>query len=115
MTTAFSTWKSLDASVVTRIPDSPGVFEIANLVRTVLFIGAAPDSLATALAAHLEGPNVVHARAGHLYVRYAPTDDVEHMQAEMLARYGERHGGTLPPAQSTSPIAPRPQRHLKAV
>ncbi len=114
MPPAFSTWKALDATAVTSLPDSPGVFEIANLVRTTLFIGAAPQSLATTLTSHLESPGVLHARAGRLYFRYAPADDAAHMQTELLAHYGERHGGTLPPAQSTPAFEPRPQRHLKA-
>ncbi len=115
MTPAFSSWKSLDPAVVTRLPESPGVFEIANLVRTVLFIGAAPESLATTLTNQLQTPNALHARGGRLYFRYAPTEDAERAQAELLARYGDHHGGTPPPGQSTSSVEPRPQRHLKAV
>jgi hypothetical protein len=115
MTPVFSTWQSLDAVVVTRLPNSPGVFEVANLVRTVLFIGAAPESLAMTLTTQLGTPNVLHVRAGHLYFRYAPTNDAGQTQAELLARYGERHGGTLPPGQSAPSVAPHPQRHLKAV
>lgn len=115
MTPAFSTWKSLDATEITQLPETPGVFEIATLVRTVLFIGAAPESLATTLSTHLEAPSILHARAGRLYFRYAATEDAERAQAGLLARYGECHGGILPPAQSATLAAPRPARHLKAV
>jgi hypothetical protein len=115
MTPAFSTWKSLDATEIKELPETPGVFEIATLVRTVLFIGAAPQGLTVTLSTHLEAPSVLHARAGRLYFRYAPTEDAERAQAELLARYGECHGGTLPPAQSATLAAPRPARHLKAV
>ncbi len=115
MTSAFSTWKALDWSTVALLPDSPGVFEIANLVRTTLFIGAAADSLATTVTSHLETPSALHARAGRLYFRYAATEDAARLQTEILARYGERHGGALPPAQSKQPTAARPTRHLKAV
>jgi len=115
MTHAFSTWKPLDAGEVTLLPDSPGVFEIATLVRNVLFIGAASESLATTLASQLDTPAAVHARVGRLYFRYASVEESEQAQAELLARYRDRHAGTLPPAQSSSPATPRPQRHLKAV
>jgi hypothetical protein len=115
MTPAFSAWKALDWSTVALLPNSPGVFEIANLVRTTLFIGAATDSLVTTVTAHLETPSALHARAGRLYFRYAPTEDAERMQSDLLACYGERHGGALPPAQSKPPPTARPARHLKAV
>ena len=115
MTPEFSTWNSLDLAAVTLLPDSPGVFEIANLVRTTLFIGVAPESLATTMAMQLEAPSALHARAGRLYFRYASTEEADRLQADLLARYSERHGGALPPAQSKPPVTARPQRHLKAV
>jgi hypothetical protein len=115
MTSAFSAWQSLDATAVSQLPNSPGVFEIANLVRTTLYIGAAAESLVATLTTHLGGPTALHARAGRLYFRHAPTEDAERVQAELLARYGECHSGMLPPGQSTPPLAARPQRHLKAV
>ena len=113
--TSFSTWKALDWSTVAALPESPGVFEIANLVRTTLFIGAATESLLTTVTSHLEVPTAVHARAGRLYFRYAPVEDAQRTQADLLLLYGERHGGELPPAQSKPPPALRPARHLKAV
>jgi hypothetical protein len=116
MTIAFSQWKPLVAAEIALLPESPGVFEIATLVRNVLFIGAASESLARTLATHLNGPGMLHARAGSLYFRHAPADDADRVQVELLSRYCERHGGSLPPAQSTPPSSPpRPQRHLKAV
>jgi hypothetical protein len=115
MSAAFSTWKALDWSTVALLPDSPGVFEIANLVRTTLFIGAAPESLVTTITTHLETPAGLHARAGRLYFRFAATEEAGRIQAELLTRYGERHAGSLPPAQSKPPPAARPARHLKAV
>ena len=115
MTPAFTAWKALDWSTVALLPNGPGVFEIANLVRTTLFIGAATNSLATSMTTHLETPSALHARAGRLYFRYAPAEDAERIQTDLLASYGERHGGALPPAQSKSSQAARPTRHLKAV
>jgi hypothetical protein len=111
--TAFTMWKPLDATEVTGLPEAPGVFEIATLVRNVLFIGSATESLASTLQSQLESPAVPHARAGRLYFRYAATDEAERLQAELLARYRDRHGA-LPAAQTT--VSPqRQQRHLKAV
>jgi hypothetical protein len=115
MTLAFSQWKPLVAAEIALLPESPGVFEIATLVRNVLFIGAAADTLTSALTTHVDRPGALHARAGSLYFRYAPTDDPDRTQVELLSRYCERHAGSLPPAQSTPLPSPRPQRHLKAV
>ena len=115
MTTAFSTWKPLDPAEVTSLPESPGVFEIATLVRNVLLIGVAGESLAATLGSHLGTPSTLHARVGRLYFRYAATEDASRIHGELLASYRERHGDTLPPAQTSTPSAPRPQRHLKAV
>lgn len=115
MTPALSQWRPLDAAEIALLPESPGVFEIATLVRNVLFIGAAVESLLSTLTAHVAGPGVVHARVGRLYFRYAVADDPDRAQVELLSRYCERHGGSLPPAQATPLPSPRPQRHLKAV
>jgi hypothetical protein len=115
MMPAFSPWKPLVAAEIARLPESPGVFEIATLVRNVLFIGAATDSLTSTLTSHVVRPGAVHARAGSLYFRYAPIDDADRVQVELLSRYCEQHAGSLPPAQSTSVPSQRPQRHLKAV
>ncbi len=116
MMAQFSTWKPLLAADISSLPESPGVFEIATLVRNVLFIGLAPESLATTLASHLDVPTPLHARVGRLYFRFAASDQAEAMQAELLARYREQHAGTLPAAQSSAAEPPqRPQRHLKAV
>ena len=115
MTPAFSTWRPLDPAEVTSLPESPGVFEIATLVRNVLLIGVAVESLAATLGSHLETPSTLHARVGRLYFRYTATEDATGVHAELLALYRERHGDTLPPAQTSTPPAARPQRHLKAV
>src|SRR5690242_2840846 len=112
--TAFTMWRPLDAVELSALPNAPGVFEIATLVRNVLFIGSATESLATTLQGHLDSTAVPNARAGRLYFRYAASEEAERLQAELLAQYRERHAGTLPAAQSAA--APqRPQRHLKAV
>jgi hypothetical protein len=116
MTPTFSTWKPLDPTQITVLPESPGVFEIATLVRNVLFIGAAADNLATTLASHLEMPGTLHAGVGRLYFRYAATEAAEQLQGELLAQYRERHAGGLPTAQTAvTSQSHRPQRHLKAV
>ena len=40
MSIPFSSWKPLGPSAVAEAPTTPGVYELATLVRTVVFIGA---------------------------------------------------------------------------
>lgn len=115
MTVALSAWRPLVEAEVAALPDSPGVFEIATLVRTVLFIGAAPESLIATLTRQLDAPAALHAHGGCLYFRSCATENAEQVQAALLQSYRELHGGALPPAQTSPPPSPRPVRHLKAV
>ena len=103
------------AAEIERVPESPGVYELATLVRTVLFIGAATDSLTAELMHHLTVASAPLLRHGHLYFRYRATDDPIQTQNALLADYTARHGGALPPAQAMPPPPPPPKRHLKAV
>jgi hypothetical protein len=108
----FSTWRPLVPGEIGAIPESPGVFEIATLVRTLLHVGAATESLLGTLTNYLESPHPVQSHTGGLYFRYAAEPDPDRLQAELLDAYRTRHSGVLPPAQEGP--APR-QRHLKAV
>src|SRR4051812_19203497 len=113
MREAFTTWRPLSVAEIEKVPESPGVYDLATLVRTILFIGAAPESLSTELGHHVGSARLV--RSGSLYFRFRAIDDAVNLQSEILADYTARHNGALPPAQSIPPPAPRPRRHLKAV
>ena len=116
MSIPFSPWKPMVRAVVAEAPASPGVYQLATLVRTVVFIGAAADSLSETLTLHLNAPATLHPHLGHLYFRIVPLENPEHTQAELLGEYRGSHGGSLPAAQMTQPppsVAPR--RHLQAV
>lgn len=106
----------MELTEIANVPGSPGVFEIGTLVRTLLFVGAAPDSLAASLSGCLESPGQLHQQhVGRLYFRLVPTLEPDRIQAELLAEYRDRHGGALPPAQQALPSPERTARHLKAV
>jgi hypothetical protein len=115
MTIPFSTWRPLVPAEITDAPETPGVFEIATLVRTLLHVGAASESLAQTLTRYIETPGHVQSYTGGLYFRYASSQDPEPLQTTLLDAYRERHGGFLPPAQEVSDLPRRPLRHLKAV
>jgi hypothetical protein len=104
-------------AVISDAPASPGVYQLATLVRTVVFIGAAPDSLNETLTLHLNAPATLHPHLGNLYFRVAPLEDPELAQTGLLEEYRTSHGGALPAAQMSQPALPPalPRRHLKAV
>lgn len=115
MSESFSTWRPLAHAEIDRLPECSGVYELATLVRTVLFIGAATENLRDDLMQHLGGGSLPLLRGSNLYFRHRATDDPAQLQSELLDDYRARHGGALPPAQSEPPSPPRPRRHLKAV
>jgi hypothetical protein len=116
MSIAFSTWKPMVPALVAEVPPCPGVYELATLVRTVVFIGAANESLSEALTRHLNAPATLHPHVGRLYFRTVAHEDPEHVRVELLEEYRARHGGGLPAAQASQPPSPPPAlRHLKAV
>jgi len=115
MTVGFSVWRPLTVAETVAAPETPGVFEIANLVRTLLFVGTAPESLAASLTQYLDVPGRRQPSFGRLHFRFLPTNEPERVQDDLLLSYRERHGGALPPAQTSQPPAIRPTRHLKAV
>jgi hypothetical protein len=104
-------------AVVADTPASPGIYQLATLVRTVVFIGAAAESLSETLTLRLSAPATLHPHLGRLYFRVAPLEDPEQTQTELLDAYRACHGGALPAAQMTqpAPLPIAPHRHLKAV
>ena len=104
-------------AVVAEAPTSPGVYQLATLVRTIVFIGTASENLSATLTQHLNAPATLHPHLGHLYFRIAPLEDPECAQAELLEEYRTLHGGAPPAAQMTQPLPLplAPRRHLKAV
>jgi len=117
MSIPFSPWKPMVPAVVAETPPCPGVYQLATLVRTVVFIGAAPADLSETLAQHLNAPATLHPHLGHLYFRIAPLEDPEPTQTALLNEYCKLHGGAPPAAQVTQPLPLplAPRRHLKAV
>lgn len=117
MSIAFSPWKPMLPAVVADAPACPGVYQLATLVRTIVFIGTASENLSATLTQHLNAPATLHPHLGHLYFRIAPLEDPEHVQAELLDEYRASHGGSLPATQMTQPppLPLAPHRHLKAV
>jgi hypothetical protein len=98
-------WLKLNPSTIECVPEAAAIFEISNLVRTVLYIGRANGDLRARLSRLGAIPENVPASAGGYYVRYFPTDDEERALAERQAAHRAAHGGQLPPGNDAQPRA----------
>ena len=117
MSIVFSPWKPMTPALVAEAPTCPGVYELATLVRTVVFIGAAGESLSETLTEHLNAPATLHPHFGRLYFRLVPMDEPEGTQNALIEEHRASHNGAFPAAQliQPMPVPVLPRRHLKAV
>ena len=103
-TTDNISWRRFTLEIIGELPEGPAVFEIANLVRTVLYIGAADDLRANLTKYWQE----LRPSPGGYYFRFhegkaAP----EEALTTHLASYRAKHGGLLPNGNSfAAPAAP---------
>jgi len=89
-------WQKLNPSTLETVPEEPGIFEIANLVRTVLYVGRADGSLRRRLEGLGAVPTNVPASTGGYYVRWATSADEAAALAEAEAAHRARLRGRLP-------------------
>ena len=89
-------WRRLTPEMIADLPETGAVFEVANLVRTVQFIGTASGNLRTRLASFAAEDLKQRPIPGGYYVRYeAAAVEDEALNAHLTA-YRDAHGGTLP-------------------
>jgi hypothetical protein len=87
-------WLKLTLSSVESVPASPGVYEVATLVRNTLFFG---HTNGRNLRACLGDILAHQARQRALYFRYEETPRDEQRYRELLSGYKRTHEGSLPP------------------
>ena len=93
----------LNPATIEIVPESPGIFEISNLVRTVLYIGRADGNLRRRLEGLGAVPENVPASVGGYYVRWAVVTDEEAALAERQGRHQAQHDGHLPAGNEARP------------
>jgi hypothetical protein len=96
MTAEPGRWLKLNPFTIEEVPAAPGIFEIANLVRTILFIGAGEGNLRQKLVSLGFVPANLPASVGGYYVRYTLVADEAGAVAEREAGHRAGHGGRLP-------------------
>ena len=89
-------WLKLNPSTIESVPESPGLFEIGNLVRTVLYIGRGDGNLRRRLLGLGAVPENVPASVGGYYVRWSVVADEETSLAERQGKHQAQHDGHLP-------------------
>jgi len=109
---SFTPWQPLSSLALDAAPSRPGVFQLATLVRTIVYIGAAPD-LAAALAQHVSLTGSPYS-LGRRYFRYTEIDQPEQLQQRLLDEFRRAHQDRLPAAQAVLPASPS-SRLLRAV
>lgn len=102
-------WIPFNAERIETLPETGAVFEIATLVRNVLYIGPANGNLRQAATQLLGIPGRLPLPSGGLYIRFALTGDEPPVLAERLRDFQQLHAGALPQAND------RPLRPLRAV
>jgi len=106
MITNTRNWRRLTPETIADVPETGAVFEVANLVRTVQFIGAASGNLRTRLAAYAQEDLKVRPVPGGYYFRYVTATAEDEALSQELTSYRSRHGGLLPIGNSEA-VLPR--------
>jgi hypothetical protein len=96
-------WRRITPETIADLPEAGAVFEVANLVRTVQFIGRASGNLRERLTTFAQEDLRHWPVPGGYYFRYEATASEEQSLDTHLATYVSKHGGTLP-ARNADPV-----------
>jgi hypothetical protein len=95
-------WRRLDRLPPPRGRDAlPGVYELADAERQVLYIGHSASDVPNRVRQHLARPGCVRDQA--VYWRYGPSRVPRAEEAALLAAYAQRFG-RLPPCNRARPL-----------
>ena len=108
MNTDLGGWRPLTPETIARLPQSGAVFEIANLVRNVHFIGAAGGNLRARLVALSREQAKLMPTPGGYYVRYEQAEREDEALAMRLDSYRAIHRGRMPFGNADIPTVGRP-------
>ena len=89
-------WLKLTSECIKALPNESGVFEVANLVRTVVYIGSGDGRLRDRIEAFGPVPSGLPPAVGGHYFRYELTDNEDETIRRRLKGYRREHGGSLP-------------------
>lgn len=107
MITDTQNWRRLTPETIADLPEAGAVFEVANLVRTVQFIGSAAGNLRARLASYAQEDLKLRPIPGGYYFRYEAAAKEDETLAERLDSYRKVHGGIVPAGNGDTPAAVR--------
>jgi hypothetical protein len=107
MITDTQNWRRLTPETIADLPEAGAVFEVANLVRTVQFIGSAAGNLRARLASYAQEDLKLRPIPGGYYFRYEAAAKEDETLAERLSSYRKVHGGIVPAGNSDTGVAVR--------
>jgi hypothetical protein len=96
MNTEHANWRRLTPDTIAELPESGAVFEVANLVRTVHYIGIARGNLRQRLATWSQEQAKLSPTPGGYFIRYQPASVEDKALEDRLSTYRAAHGGRLP-------------------
>ena len=98
-------WRRLTPAAIAALPEAAAVFEVANLVRTVKYIGSAGGNLRTRLSAFQTQAKLRPSPGGYFF-RYETAAREDDLLARRLSAYRTAHRGLLPVANTgtTAPL-----------
>ncbi len=106
-----SRWRRLTPATIAALPEAAAIFEVANLVRTVKYIGSAGGNLRARLSAFHTQAKLRPSPGGYFF-RYEPATREDDVLGRRLAGYRTAHRGLLPVANAgtTHPLRVAPRR-----
>ena len=103
MNTEHAIWRRLSPDTIAELPESGAVFEVANLVRTVHYIGVARGNLRQRLATWSQEQAKLSPTPGGYFIRYVPAAAEDTALEDRLSTYRANHGGRLPTGNREQP------------
>ncbi|MBX3143420.1 MAG: GIY-YIG nuclease family protein [Trueperaceae bacterium] len=80
----------------------PGVYELADENKVVIYIGQSASDVPGRLRQHLSRPGPLRDTARFWRYEYSRVPQAD--EAKLLAAYREAHGGALPPCNTATPL-----------
>ncbi|HWP67520.1 MAG TPA: hypothetical protein VNO26_16605 [Candidatus Limnocylindria bacterium] len=97
-------WIRLTPDNIAAVPNADGVFEIANLVRSVQYVGRACGRLRDTLAEVGHMPRMLPASVGGYFFRFELTTAETETFQRRIEVYRKRHHGALPPGNRSQVV-----------
>ena len=101
-------WHRLTPDNINALPNADGVFEVANLVRNVQFVGRGCGRLRDTVTTFGCMPRTLPLSVGGYFFRYELTTAEGETFKRRIEAYRKRHDGAVPPGNASEFLEPTP-------